>query len=624
MLRCFLLFLIYVYFPLKGICQSVTGELERDVYYNLNDLLPMRNLNEIQVSLKVIPSYAIKGCLTDNFLSIRMKGSISNIPKFLTFDIYYKNCNKDLYYKSISIPISRAEIKTYLNISTNIESDQSIVLGTDDNSRYNNNFKFQSENVEKIDNVRITNTYNGGQIIKVEDIQDPTRINISNQPGEQNSNNDRAEFNSKVKLSITGGTLPSGGFWTWYDDANNQNVIGTGRNIEYRVNTKKPEIQISVIGSTTDSNKKTKPLNKILFVEIKQMMLKEIEILLNDKNLEKALEEITILKESYPNDTNINKKYEEIRILLDKKLKLEEDESMKNIINKEYSFLIDFPNQDKSIKGAIQDFLNEKLYNRETKNGFYHLDFDVEYKRNDRYHLKSGTLSNFNNLAIDRLINVSKSFAIPRISYANGKYTEVNVNGNYKFNIEVESKSHIVYKISGRWESQDINLLNAINKNYNTLYNTYSDGKYSIFVKSIGIGNSKYLQTSGSCIKRLDGPSNVLKSVFIPSAGRSKVGLTNGKLINIAIFSLAALSISSKLYSNSEYRKFLNANNQKDLDQSYQNANSTNKVSLISAGLGITIYSYNLISVFSKGKQNQNNLNSNNMLPEKSDKILLF
>jgi hypothetical protein len=124
-------------------------------------------------------------------------------------------------------------------------------------------------------------------------------------------------------------------------------------------------------------------------------------------------------------------------------------------------------------------------------------------------------------------------------------------------------------------------------------------------------------------LKTDDGLNNVFKSIFIPSLGRKNVGLKNGKLITFSIIGLATISVLSKIYSNNQYSKFLAANDQVTLDKSYDNANIANKAHLISAGLGITIYSFNLVSVFSKGRKNKANYQYDN-LPFKKNDIVAY
>jgi len=611
-------------YPLVSFCQNVIEPVERDRNYLLNDLLNSSITLDVKLYLQIQPATPINHCNTKNYISIKLEGTFSTRPQFITFDLIYKDCNNTAYIKSMSIPISRNELREYADLNSDSGNSISRILGTGGTSTYENHFNFTSENLDKLSNVRITNTYIGGQAQRFDVIEQPTRINIANAPGEENSRSDRAEFNSTIQLSLSGGKLPQAGDWVWYDDEKQQNVIGRGRSISYLSNIKKPEVLISVIGSTSDRSKSTKPLSRTLFIEVKQLLLQETEILLKSNQFNEALDLIRMLKDSYLNDIAINKKYEEIKTLNAKIEKEEEEKALNRIIDKDYNLSQNFPAEDRFIKNVLQNLLNEKLFKDQMKNGVYNLDIGLEYKRNNSYYFSAKNTMELSTFSVQYLNNISKTISSPKLNYAKGKYTEVNAYGEYSYGVDIDNKSYDIYKKNGKWESNNSDLLNIMNKNYSYSSNINPDGKYSVIVKTITIENIKYFQTTGSRTQRLDGPNNVLKSIFIPSVGRNNVGLKNGKSITMVILGLAALSIGSKLYSNSEYNKFLNSNDQITLDKTYQNANNFNKVALVSAGLGITLYSYNLFSVFAKGKKNLRNQISSNSLPSKNDKIILY
>jgi len=610
-------------YPLFSFCQNVIEPVVRDRNYLLNDLLNSSTPVDVNLYFTIQPSTPTKHCNTLNFISIRPEGTFSNRPQFITFDILYKDCNNIAYTKTMSIPISRSELKEYADINAESGNGMSRMLGTGGTSRYENHFNFTSENLDKLSNVRITNTYEGGKTQRFDVIEQPTRINIANAPGEENSRSERAEFNSTVNLSLSGGKLPQGGDWTWYDDEKQQNVIGKGRSISYLSNIKKPEIIISVIGSTPDRSKNTSPLNRKLFIEVKQILLKEIDILQKSNQFNEALDLIRMLKDSYLNDIAINRKDEEINTLLAKRDQEEEKKALQNIQDKEYNLSQNFPDQDKSIKNTMQTFLNDNLYRQEMSDGVYNLDIGVEYKINDKYYFKNNNTLDLNKFLVQYLNEKKQSYIPPKLTYYNKKSTEVNAYDSYNYKIYLSRKIIKVNKKNDKWETENFEILNLLNKNYQNTFVSRPNGKYSLNIKTIVIGNNKFIQTSGSLEKKSDGPGNVFYSVFIPSIGRNNVGLKNGTSWTLAILGLAALSIGSKLYSNNEYDKFLKSNDQLELDKSYKNANDSNKIALISAGLGITLYAINLSSVFTKGLKNKKNPSSNAALPAIADKIIL-
>ena len=618
----FLILSTFLY-PLFSFCQNVIEPVERDRNYLLNDLLNSSVTLNVRLYLQIQPATPINQCNTKNYISIKLEGSFSNRPQFITFDLLYKDCNNIAYLKTMSIPISRNELREYADLNSDSGNSISRILGTGGTSRYENNFNFTSENLDKLSNVRITNTYEGGKTQRFDVIEQPTRINIANAPGEENSRSDRAEFNSRVNLSLSGGRLPQGGDWTWYDDEKQQNVIGKGRSISYPSNIKKPEIVISVIGSTPDKSKSSKPLTRTLYIEVKQILLKEIEVLQKSSQFNEALDLISMLKDSYLNDIAINRKYEEINTLLAKQDAEEEKKALLNIKDKEYNLSQNFPDQDKSIKNTMQTFLNDNLYRQAMSDGIYNLDIGVEYKIYDKYYFKNNNTIDLNKSLVQYLNDKKQSFNPPKLTYYNKKSTEVNASGSYNYKIYLNSRLLKVSKKNNEWQTENFEILNLLNKNYGNTYSSRPNGKYSLNLKTIVIGNNKLYQTSGTLEKKSDGPGNVLYSVFIPSMGRNNVGLKNGTSWTLAILGLAAISVGSKLYSNAEYNKFLKANGQVELDKSYKNANASNKISLISAGLGLTLYSINLYSVFSKGTKNKKNPNYNSALPTITDKIIL-
>ena len=303
--------------------------------------------------------------------------------------------------------------------------------------------------------------------------------------------------------------------------------------------------------------------------------------------------------------------------------KEQEKKALQNMLAKEYSLSQYFPDQDKTIKNTIQYFLKDKLFKPEMPEGLNIVDISVVYKRYDKYYFNNNSSLSFSKSLAQYLNERIKSFSPPKLTYFQQKYTEVNAFGSYNHKIHLSKKEVKVRKKNNKWDAENFEILNLINKNYNNTFSTRPDGKYSLHVKTVTLGKNKFYQTSGSKIEKYDGPGNMFYSVFIPSVGRNNVGLKNGNSWTFAILGLTAISVGSKLLSNSEYDKFLNANDQITLDKTYENANNLNKISIVSGGLGITLYSYNLLSVFSKGIKNKKNKIPKTTLPIITDEIIL-
>ncbi len=620
----------FIYLNLIGYTiysQNSLQDIERDVYYNFNDLLPTNSLNDLDVKIKFLPSYPSNGCTTKNFISFLMEGYLRSSNQFISFDIYFKDCYENLFYQTISIPLSRNEFSKYLNIPNTSDSRFSNVLGIDNSNFYNNDFSYVTEKLEKISNVRLTDFYISTRPRKASLLENPERINISNEPGEENTKFDRAEYKSRVTLSLSGGKIPDDGSWTWYADEDTKYKIGTGASILYYVDNEKPDVTVYVVGSTKDGKNQTDPVTRKVFIESKQILLTKIDKLINSNDLNLAFDLITGLKDSYYSDSAINNKYNQIKDLIEKKAKAEDEEKLKEITTQVYDLSDKFPYEAKAVQISIYNLFNTKLFNKDINNGNYLVDINVDYKKNDKYYFSTSTSLypasiDLNKYIVDNLNSNKNKFESPRLWVVN-KYYEINAFEKFKYNIDILSTNYKLNKKGGVWVTEDLNLKRILIKNYDSIIYGLPNGKYSIDVRKISLDGTDYYQTSGEILKTDDGPNNVFKSIFIPSLGRKNVGLKNGNLITFSIIGLATISVLSKIYSNNQYSKFLAANDQVTLDKSYENANIANKAHLISAGLGITIYSINLVSVFSKGRKNKANYQYDN-LPFKKNDIVAY
>ena len=79
---------------------------------------------------------------------------------------------------------------------------------------------------------------------------------------------------------------------------------------------------------------------------------------------------------------------------------------------------------------------------------------------------------------------------------------------------------------------------------------------------------------------------------------------------------IAGTAITSKLYSNFKYRKYLNATDQTEIDRHYKTANNSNKIFISSLLLGGVIYIEDVLFTIKRGilnKKNQREINSKMM-----------
>ena len=104
---------------------------------------------------------------------------------------------------------------------------------------------------------------------------------------------------------------------------------------------------------------------------------------------------------------------------------------------------------------------------------------------------------------------------------------------------------------------------------------------------------------------RTIGPEAALFSMLMPGMGTLKVTYGKKGWGRFTCFLLSSgLAIGSKLYSDAQYKSYLNATSQIDIDKYYTNANISHKIALISGGISASIYLYDIIWVTSKGAKN--------------------
>jgi hypothetical protein len=104
---------------------------------------------------------------------------------------------------------------------------------------------------------------------------------------------------------------------------------------------------------------------------------------------------------------------------------------------------------------------------------------------------------------------------------------------------------------------------------------------------------------------KIVGPEAALFSMIMPGMGTLNVTYGKKGWGRFTCFLLSSgLAIGSKLYSDSQYKSYLGATSQADIDRYFNNANISNKIALISGGISASIYLYDIIWVISKGFKN--------------------
>lgn len=129
-------------------------------------------------------------------------------------------------------------------------------------------------------------------------------------------------------------------------------------------------------------------------------------------------------------------------------------------------------------------------------------------------------------------------------------------------------------------------------------------GKYIIEIKNKEVNGKSYSNINLVKYKTV-GPEAALFSMLMPGMGSLKVTYGKKGWGRFTCFLLSSgLAIGSKLYSDAQYKSYLGATSQADIDKYYNNANINHKIALISGGISATIYLYDIIWVISKGAKN--------------------
>lgn len=118
-----------------------------------------------------------------------------------------------------------------------------------------------------------------------------------------------------------------------------------------------------------------------------------------------------------------------------------------------------------------------------------------------------------------------------------------------------------------------------------------------------GKENIKYKVLKYNCN---GGPSNALLSLIIPGLGDHRVSYGKNKGLGVAIstYGLIGAGIGLKLYSNSEYRKYLESTEQNTMDQHYKRANYSNQAFYTCVIAGGIIWISDIIWVATTGTKN--------------------
>lgn len=175
-------------------------------------------------------------------------------------------------------------------------------------------------------------------------------------------------------------------------------------------------------------------------------------------------------------------------------------------------------------------------------------------------------------------------------------------SGVLSFYLSWETTSHILKyghnKVS-KYSESNSTVESYLDKKHPLIKGNYKYSKSSI------VFNKEKTETIQITDFHTRGPANALFSLVIPGSGSLLVSYGKKGWSRFTWFLISSgVGIGSKYYSNKQYRSYLDATNQTDIDTYYSNANILNKIAIISGGVSVSIYLYDIIWAFSKGCKN--------------------
>jgi len=242
--------------------------------------------------------------------------------------------------------------------------------------------------------------------------------------------------------------------------------------------------------------------------------------------------------------------------------------------------------------------------------------------------LKNNLIKNFEELAKEKEDgNIKLNYAISFLNNGQNKSTIENLKvsqKNYQQIIERSinqiklnpsklcgnfNKTTDEIKLDFKWETYKSSF--AYENGKESIYNSYFRkqnlpyGTYILTVKEKELNEIKFKDIFISNYTTR-GPLTALYSAVLPGLGTRRVTYNEKKGWNrfALVATPLALSILSKMISNSYFNKYLNASEQTEIDKSFSSAEFYHKSSMLLVGVGAVFYVYDFAWVFGKGLSN--------------------
>lgn len=276
---------------------------------------------------------------------------------------------------------------------------------------------------------------------------------------------------------------------------------------------------------------------------------------------------------------------------------------IKNILEKRSTTVFSYKSTNRNDLIQFQNLLlnDMKLQINKYKEGFLNLSYLISFDTtgNNLSEVKNistsltGYATNLSNITSTGILKPSSEGGYFLASQENLTF---NVKWSTSENIFRSSSKGI---FQNEYTYQNLNsVVSFINKQH------FNYGKYIFETKNIEVNEKSYSNINLVKYKTI-GPEAALFSMLMPGMGTLKVTYGKKGWKNFTYFLLSTgIAIGSKSYSNAQYKSYLGATSQADIDKYYNNANISHKIALISGGISASIYLYDIIWVLSKGYKN--------------------
>jgi|GEM_PF-2322748 len=273
---------------------------------------------------------------------------------------------------------------------------------------------------------------------------------------------------------------------------------------------------------------------------------------------------------------------------------------IKNILAKRSTTVFSYKSTNKNDLIQFQNLLMDdmKLQINKNKEGFVNLNYLISF---DTLGNNLSAVKNISTSLTDYTNNLSNitSNGILKPSSEGGYF--LASQENLTFDVKWSTTKNLFKSNSkGIFQNEYPNPnLNAVESFINK--QPFKYGKYLFEVKNKEVNGKSYSDVK--LVKyRTVGPEAAFFSMLMPGMGTLKVTYGKKGWGRFTCFLLSSgLAIGSKLYSDAQYKSYLGATSQADIDKYYNNANISHKIALISVGISASIYLYDIIWVISKG-----------------------